>query len=211
MIVCPEVKLAFLHLPRTGGTSIGEALRPHASINKAKWSAWKPRDMHWTEPHSSFDENERWLRANKGYTVAAFVRSPWSRMVSMYRGLPDGAKTFDEYLARWPQAETAEFFKPWQAQFVGESDFIGKFETLQADFDRLCDRVGLPRQELARLSARRPGSAGWNYQSRQFAPIIEQPWEAAYSTQQRIDRVSALCSEDIERFGYEPPPIWQEK
>ncbi|GAB4287090.1 MAG: sulfotransferase family 2 domain-containing protein [Roseovarius sp.] len=95
------------------------------------------------------------------YFKFAFVRNPWDRIHSAYRKLMagdwrrpeygiDAPMDFDAFLERFAGHPR---LKP-QTEFICDEDgtvlvdFIGRFETLQEDFDRVCDRLGIARVTL---------------------------------------------------------------
>ena len=96
------------------------------------------------------------IKIYNNYFKFGFVRNPWARAVSAYH-----------YSINWynwrPSKEppkTLATFKTWlsslkpldkycnQYTFVEGCDFIGKVENLQEDFNIICDKIGIPRQEL---------------------------------------------------------------
>ncbi len=68
-------------------------------------------------------------------------------------------------------------------------DFIGRFERLHADFGKICDRIGVPRQQLAHLNAS-VGNSG-----------RQRPYADYYDNSSR-ELVANLYDADIEIFGY---------
>lgn len=113
------------------------------------------------------------------YFKFAFVRNPWDWLVSTYffaRSIPldilimpDGSPEPFHRLAtearRCPfvdfirlQNEDPAFgwaFHPFLYAKNGDPllDFVGRYETIQTDFDSACQRIGLPRLPLDRLNA----------------------------------------------------------
>lgn len=89
------------------------------------------------------------------YFSFAFVRNPWEWQVSIYHY---GCKTktipqyelfnsfagFDEYI-RWRCAEEVRFQKDFIYSPTGELlvDFVGRFENLEVDFQKICSRIGI--------------------------------------------------------------------
>ena len=146
-------KFIFVHIPKTGGTSIESLFIRNAHI----------KDV--TGKHNMVsDIGSEFL---KKYFTFTFVRNPWDRMVSYYKFR----------IKRWNMFNHGESFKEWirflcsdevqkikayhfnlaiknQHEFlVSESneisvDFIGRFENLQEDFNIICDKIGIARREL---------------------------------------------------------------
>ncbi|NDB30230.1 hypothetical protein EB155_09620, partial [archaeon] len=82
-----------------------------------------------------------------------FVRNPWDKIVSQYHynrhkfGFKDS--TFKEYVKAWDSGKQISTFSSLNLHYIDEElDFIGRFETLQQDFNIVCDNIGIPRQQL---------------------------------------------------------------
>jgi len=137
----------------------------------------------------------------RSYFSFAFVRNPWDRMLSLYFHYRRRLPTQREYIppsttfAMWlPRAlsrgQRELLFRPlwyWVSDPRGDQivDFIGRFENLQADFDKVCRRLRLPQQTLPHLNA----NAHEHY--------------TTYYTQEMIDAVAEVHADDVRRFGYE--------
>jgi len=101
-----------------------------------------------------------WSQIPTGYYKFSVVRNPWDRFVSGWkycestkhlsliealRHLP--AEGFDYRHVTRPQAD---ILMDDSGSLV--VDCLVRFETLQADFDRVCDRLGRPRTVLTRVN-----------------------------------------------------------
>ena len=90
------------------------------------------------------------------YFKFTIVRNPWDKELSDY--------FFNKRLGRNVGSNLTEYFnhpitnKPFwhenQLTWITDennninADFIGRFESLQEDFNTICDAIGIPRQEL---------------------------------------------------------------
>lgn len=186
-------RCVFLHVPRTGGSSI-ESLDWWD-----RWTGHFPAAAEMDFPH--------------GYLSFAFVRNPWDRFVSLYHylaamtprhcwhranaDLAAGVRrmgSFAEFcrgFGDWPHRHNFHF-RPqsrWVTDAAGNllADFLGCFERLQHDFGRLCRRLGAPATELPKLNAS-PHRPFRQYYDRQTRKIVAELWH-----------------EDLAAFGY----TWQ--
>lgn len=117
----------FIHIPKTGGTSVRSALgmgaRPYHVTAKDMWQKYPD----WTSKFSF-----------------AFVRNPWDRLVSwVHRTSTWPPDRFDQ-LGLEPQVDYIldEDGKPLV-------DFIGRFESLADDFNTICGHLGIPTPNCA--------------------------------------------------------------
>jgi hypothetical protein len=167
--------------PRTGGTSIlRKVLEPripgiiHFKDNPKEFSAWLARvtDAHLNE-----------------YFIFSFVRNPWDRFVSIacYLDIPliRMAKEFNTLRKQEPlRSHSLPLYGYAHCNGARFADFIGRFENLQADFDRVCKRLGLPRTRLPRVSR-----TDHEHYARYYDANVR-----------RI--VARLYADDIKAFGY---------
>ena len=74
IVLTGKINLAFIHIPRTGGTSIGQWIKARAAEQKLTYREYIffPTDQEIFEKHGKID------------TVVSVVRNPWERMVSFY-------------------------------------------------------------------------------------------------------------------------------
>jgi hypothetical protein len=117
----------------------------------------------------------------------AFCRNPYDRAVSLWahhrrdydpdisfldfcRGLPE---------MDWRYSRPQVFWTKWT-----RLNFLGRFENLQADFDRLCDQLELDRRTLPHLNATEHG-----------------PCNTYYSDESQ-ELIRTQYRQDFERFGY---------
>ena len=161
-MVSRKHKFIFIHIPKTGGTSIERALDGNVRSEKdassdlgntySEYKHWKTSDYETNCPEL-FD----------CYFKFMFIRNPWDRLVSRYEWqkfvLPEShinfktivRRTFKEFIK---QRASAIFNKWCYCDLMRDTngkrvvDFIGRFENLQNDFDIVCDKIGGPRKQL---------------------------------------------------------------
>jgi hypothetical protein len=161
----------FIHIPKTGGTSIETQLGMFHSweientdaafgkiqsstlINKG-WATRYLQHLSWFELCDLVSPEKR-----EGYFSFSYVRNPWERMVSIYSkkdpdmleqaeqvGLKLAHLSFENFLDA-----TLDFphvhLRP-QNEFILDRhckpviDFIGRFENIEADFLTICNKIG---------------------------------------------------------------------
>lgn len=144
----------FVHVPRAAGTSVANALFEEGDRGHIPLYAYQ-----------SFDA-DRYQR----YTKIAFVRNPYSRLVSAFHQVKFNAHnekvqawaerylsdidTFDVFLDRLHASlsfrlvvmSLAHFRPQWEFLMIdGEIavDFLGRFETINRDFERLAEQLSV--------------------------------------------------------------------
>lgn len=182
-------RYAFVHINKTGGTSIVRALGMRFQHRTAAEMRAKLGDRRW----------------ERRFTFSV-VRNPWDRAVSLYHfrvdtdqtGLGDGRLSFPDwavavYRDRDPELrDKPRMFAPqtwWLAGADGRPDVdrVARFERLGADFDDICRRIGV-RAELPHLKASRRG----DYR-RYYTPAAH-------------DAVADAFASDIAEWGYRFDP-----
>ncbi len=204
MIVAENPRFVFVHVFKTGGTSIKRALRRHAM---SPWQEYanvllKRVGIPQFGPSPYPDH----LTASKlikrigreqfdSYFSFSFVRNPWDREVSHYKYIcrsrahadhetVRSLSGFGEYL-RW-RCDNRFRQQVDYLNHEGERvvNFVGRFEKLNADFRHVCQRLGL-NHKLPVLN-RTNHSHYSNYYTEDLAELIRQTY----------------CG-DISEFGYE--------
>ena len=145
-------RIVFIHINKTGGTSIERALQ----LRSERISACEKR--------ARMGER-RWQRAFK----FAFVRNPWDKVVSHYHyrahtgriALDAGPPPFNDWVRLsyrdhdpryWDEPLMFASQHEWIADADGRIaiDFIGRFERIDEDFAEVCRRAGV-RAALPRV------------------------------------------------------------
>ena len=87
------------------------------------------------------------------YFKFSFSRNPYDKLVSQYHfnrhkfGLKNS--TFKEYVKTWNEGKKISTHPQLHLDYIDEKlDFIGRFENFQQDFNTICDKIGIPHQQL---------------------------------------------------------------
>ena len=145
MIISHKFKFIFIEIPKTGTTSIVNYFFTNLKVNDDFLFFRKliPPSRCWR--HCTIQDTLQDFSQCSDYFKFAFVRNPWDRCVSYYCWEKDVYKkeiTFEEYI----QMKKYDLL---QKQYIGNNlDFIGRFENLHQDFDIICNKIGIPRQQL---------------------------------------------------------------
>ena len=169
MIFRDSPRFIFVHIPKTGGTSVEATLSkrlvgknlPDLTIEEARRYALPKQGT--SLQHLKLHQYERRFRVNASdFFSFAFVRNPWDLVVSEIRYFRKyERKTFDcptfpenvRKLVNFKGSLWGHNFSP-QHTYLTDSlgnlaiGFLGRFETLQKDFDVISDRLGLERATL---------------------------------------------------------------
>lgn len=210
MFICTSFALIFVHVYKTGGTSVTQALQAHVGpLERRLHRSGRCRNglafrdaYHNLAPHCTAREirdqlpNGLFARCFK----FAFVRNPWSLQLSLFRYVlrsSDHPQHSDfaalssleayiqwlETLPNGPQRVQCDFVMDENGKPL--LDFIGRFERLGQDFAAVANRFGW-RPNLPHLNA-----SGDDPDYRQF-----------YTPRSR-DIIARLHRADIETFGYD--------
>jgi hypothetical protein len=182
-----ERKLLFVHIARTGGTSVEKAL-----VGEDWWKI-DPATKHISASQARRHCGEEVWRE---YTTFAIVRNPWDRFVSMWTiGYWHSEEThlggvkpasFREFLRtlRPHPAEAHQTFH--QHQILDEElDFILRFENLQADFSAMLSQRGMADIQLPKALSSEQRTGYRDYYDTETAQWIANSYAV-----------------DIERYGY---------
>jgi hypothetical protein len=184
MIVSFSRKFVFVHTPKTAGESITLALCPFLSADDVVLCP--PRHEQppgFERPRGAYKHARlAHLRASFGFGPAiadfysfGFVRNPWDRIVSYY-----------QFLSRRNFARHVETGNPYHPcwHWTKDLDFVGRFESLEADFSHICRRLGISA-ELPHVNATERG-----------------PYRQYFDEVTR-DIVARRYADDLREYGYE--------
>lgn len=128
-----DLKLIFIHINKTAGSSVESAFG-------------EPTQDHRLPVEIIRDIG---LELYNRYYKFTIVRNPWDRYVSMYHyrilhGLESSNTTFKQFVIN--NIESPEMGRRCQFDWITQNnnlmvDFIARFENLDADFKKVCDRV----------------------------------------------------------------------
>lgn len=91
-------KVIFLHIPKTGGTSIEALLEIKSSPENLFWQGYRADVL--APQHLTYAELKAKIKPEifNEYFKFAFVRNPWERLVSTYFWNNRGHKTFESFV-----------------------------------------------------------------------------------------------------------------
>ena len=207
MIISPGRNYIFVHIPKTGGTSLTTALEsramrddiliadtPKAKRRKARLKGLSAKGRLWK--HSTLDDITGVVDP-AGMFVFTLVRNPWDRMVSYYTWLR--AQSFDHPAVTLAQATTFTQFlhagdtqrglrrNPY-ASYVNDNASFFRIEQLATDLQPLWQHLGF-QLDIPALNA--------SQRTRDWRP---------YYTDADADLVADLCAADIARSAYRFDP-----
>lgn len=204
-----DKKALFIHIPRTGGSSVEVSLAipptERDPSRKDTKNLFGP-STHGYLQHYTLSQliDERLLNEQQrsDYVVFSFVRNPWDRLVSAYfynfaLKSKGGEKfyTFSDMLELLPNlaAERQHFFPMHRYVCLDDSlavDFLGRYEQLEEDFQRVCSMLDLSPQKLIHCNAS------------QLRKDFCDDYRKLYTPAQ-VDLVASVYEKDIELFGYD--------
>lgn len=225
-MVSRKYQCIFVHIPKTAGQSIESFF---LKLHGLTWEERAPLLLRQNEDPTRGPERLAHLTACEylefahvsieefqEYFKFAFVRNPWSRLVSEYRyrsiyhklnfkefltrGLPQRCKFSDLYRHIQPQCEFVfdENGKPLV-------DFVGRFEDLQRDFDTVCARLSIQSSVLpVRNHSPKKVASSWrgiNWLLSKADPQAPEHYSSYYD-QEMKELVGEMYAEDIHAFGY---------
>ena len=195
MVINKEYNFIFVHVPKTAGNAIEVTLpKCDRRKNRALFREMVPR-----EKHLHLED-----APSNGMFKFGFTRNPWDRMVSLYhfRSQKDNQNNkFDQQRLRDLGFEKClltsilgENNPPWNRPELNMTndamtwlegcDYIGRYETLQEDFDKISEIIGLEKKELPHTNS----SNHVDYRE--------------YYTDEMIEYVARTHKRTIEKFGY---------
>jgi len=210
-MISHEHECVFVHVPKCAGQSIEHVFLDLVDLT---WEArapllLRPNDRPELGPprlaHLKACEYVKYHYLSQKlfdqYFKFAFVRNPWDRTVSLYKySAVVHSGDFRTFVLRelatvlwqphyWFVGPQREFLYSEDGELL--VDFVGKFETLQADFDKVCESLGLPAIKLKHVNK---GGAP----SRPDLGAYQN-----YYDDETRQCVGELYIEDIQIFGYQ--------
>jgi hypothetical protein len=161
-------RFAFIHIPKTGGNSIQDALRNYADDNFVSLAAhqdgverFEIRNAKYKNlvKHSTLQDYFHALGSEmEGYRMFTTIRNPYDRLVSFYFSPHRGnveweLDGFRKFVKSVPSIENylslkQSFFSPSKVAVSRIERFL-KFENLAKDFSDLTTDLGIENVELA--------------------------------------------------------------
>jgi len=214
MLLSYRYNFLFVHIAKTGGTSVRAALEPLRWRDPWYYPQWLCSRLSHLSGHrlgTKFPRHAKIIAAKemlpKEYFDRlykfAFVRNPWDLQVSSYHHLRrerprllEGIADFSTFVRRKLDPErpyqyhldtSIERQSDYLVDLSGRivADFVGHYERLQEDFDLVCEHIGIgPR----RLPHRRKATDREDYRR--------------YYDDETAGLVAEYFRRDIENFGY---------
>ena len=216
MIISHRHKFIFVHLHKCAGTSVTRALIPYLGRNdlvfgctpKYERISKQSRNSGGPHKHSTAKEireyvgDERWHE----YLKFSFVRNPWDLVLSKYfwwhKTPGDWSETssatkkrimempFSEYAKNYGKNQS--FYKSMVSSANASEidlDFVGRYETLDADFEKLCQELHFPAISLLSLNT--------------SSEMREKPSYVDYYDEESREVIAKVYAKEIENFGYQ--------
>ena len=180
----------FIWINKTAGLSVTRAL----GIDRKRYNHFTASELREIFGASEFDSMFKF----------GFVRNPWDKVVSEFRFRQwtcQNELTAESSFSEWVRSAYVEkdpMYCDWEKMFLPQLewltdetgrfavDYVGRFESLQDDFDAICDALQLPRMQLGHENKCGRRTDYRSYFDSETKAIVDKIFEA-----------------DIEYFGYE--------
>jgi hypothetical protein len=184
-MISHEYKCVFIHQRKCAGTSIIRSFG--LSPKQADWHLYNEGSL--TLEPESWDSV---VKNHPGYLVFSVVRNPWDRFVSGWKYCQSTRdRSILDVLNNLPQEghDYRHLTRPQSAILFDREDkpvfhMLLRFETLQEDWNSLCNKLGKPQMPLPRLNS----TVRENHR-KYFTPDAQLLFNQHFKA-------------DIERFGY---------
>jgi Sulfotransferase family len=183
-MVLDDPQLIFVHITRTGGTSI------EAALAGQDWWDISPQTKHLSARQTRAQVGEeKW----NNYLKFSVVRNPWDRVVSMFATgwwmgdcrQPDAETEFEHFIENLAPHPNEIYSSLMYAEIINEQlDMIIRYEALREGFDKICKLVGKTPVILGREESR------------------ERSHYSAYYSERMRRKVGELFKRDIEDYQY---------
>ncbi|MGI9368523.1 MAG: sulfotransferase family 2 domain-containing protein [Ruegeria sp.] len=199
MPIYPTLKTVFVHIPKTGGSTVSTILRRPNFGSLTKHDPSPAIDKH----SSIFAHLEQLGPQDKDYFKFSFVRNPWDRLVSAYHYVIERRKelelvanhnSFDGFLSSFIEEPSQyldlPYFRPQSSFLVGDNgemplDFLGRFETFEKDLGVVLQEIGSRRM----FFKHRKKSKRRDYRE--------------YFSAETSKAIGEVYNRDLQNFGYE--------
>ena len=202
MPISHEYKAIFIHIPKNAGESMEKKLGIYGESKEALWGV----QGKYVLQHLTMLQMKRLFLNEvmfKNYFKFAFVRNPWDKAVSEYHWyqrhnapitFKDWAKTLPGKLKGSKNLHVLEIgHNIPQYKYIYDKkgnllvEFVGRFENLQNDFDKVCRNLGIKDSVLSNRES--TASAG------------RKPYKEYYDIE-TIGIIEKIYKKDIELFNY---------
>lgn len=187
-------KFIFVHINKTGGTSVGKNINKYCSFSPHKHEMMFRKMPNNFVNKSNSNLYNRCRFPIEYYFKFTFVRNPWDRIVSNYSYAKEkwnpSCTDFKDYLTNYLPKYKRKMIHLNQYDWISDFknnirvDFIGRFEKLQEDFDKVCEIIKIPQQQLPYI----------NKSNRKHY--------TEYYDEETKQIVAKKYAKDIEYFGY---------
>lgn len=207
MMIDKERRFIFIHIPKAGGTSVETFFVPNMKDRKKNVYGNSPLQVD-NQAHLKFYHLQiQYPRLNfDEYFKFSIVRNPWDKVVSSFfhskrkirkdlrKFLGFGMSedfTFNEFVEKIQNLEKKHPHYDEQWSFLIDKkekfrmDYIARMENMQKDFDIICDKIGIPRQQLPHSNK------------------AKRKHYTEYYDDETRSIVAEKYAKDIEYFGYE--------
>lgn len=220
MLLSLKYKFLFVHIAKTGGTSVRDSLRRYKWTDPYRIPQFLCSRISGMTGHkigAKFPRHAKVIAAQEmlprevfeGLFKFAFVRNPWDLQVSSYHHLKrerpqliaqlDGFESFLQWKldpARPPQYH-ADMSTELQSEYLVDLngqlivDFVGRYENFSQDFEEACRRIGIACPRLQHT--RKASDRQKDYRT--------------YYTDTTAEMVARHYRRDLDFFGYRFDPV----
>jgi hypothetical protein len=201
MLLSHKYNFLFVHIAKTGGTSVRSALnklRWHDPMYYLMWPCHRLSGLTGHKLGTRFPRHSHIIAAKEMLPAEfydelfkfAFVRNPWDLQVSSFHHIQrerpqymEGITDFNEFM-RWkfnperPYQYHIDTSLSLQSDYlvdlhgVKQVDFLGRYESLNDDFLHVCNTIGIPASELPHK--RKAGDRKQDFRSYYADDVAEQ-------------------------------------
>jgi hypothetical protein len=208
VVISYEQKCIFVHIPKTGGTSIEDVVwgsNREARTEKQLWMGLVRPGYNKYQTGGLQHLLATQIRTEVGQSIFddffkfSFVRNPWDKVVSQFLymqkradlreriGMEEGS-SLKQYLRLIEKVEHVQWYEQWR--FITDEsghtmvDFVGRFENFAADVQSVLRKLGIVCNQLP-------------HEMRGVRSHYRD-----YYDQESRDMVASLYQRDIDSFGY---------
>jgi hypothetical protein len=219
MVLSNRYNFLYVHIAKTGGTSVRAALRAlqwRDPYYIAQWICSRLSHLTGHRIAAKLPRHAKIIAAAEMLPQEffdqlfkfAFVRNPWDLQVSSYHHLKrerphllEGHASFEDF-TRWkldpsrPYQYHLDTAITIQTEYLSDmhgnllTNFLGRYENLLDDFDTICKKIGVPTPEMPHK--RHSTDRAKDYRS--------------YYTDELAEMVGAYFKRDVELLGYKFDP-----